>query len=217
MRSPYDGSCNFTVCTFTQKKLLEILGLLEEQNLDIFLISGTWLKPVDIFKIPNYGTIRPDRLTDRCALFLASLRRPLCGLLCMVSPLHCLLDYAFASRDFVVGDYRWIFSGNLPTLQPETIMPKNSSGDRWRRTFCGKTFFDFVQGSGVTVHSQRNPTFYVSATGQASPISPWVRIWSWTSARTPVVQGRGLSRSSGMRVDGGRRLPMAYDADLTSE
>lgn len=56
--------CAWNSCGVSTRRL-ELLGVLEEQNIDMLLIGKTWLRPGDIFLIHNYNTISSDRLSGR--------------------------------------------------------------------------------------------------------------------------------------------------------
>ena len=46
-----------------RNKHLELSKFLNEHNIDIAIITKTWLKPSDNFKLRNYNTYRKDRPT----------------------------------------------------------------------------------------------------------------------------------------------------------
>lgn len=56
-------------------KFIELQELLEDKNIDIFLIQETFLKPHKKFGIPNYKIYRTDRLDGKCGGTLIGIKK----------------------------------------------------------------------------------------------------------------------------------------------
>ncbi|KAK9720044.1 Endonuclease-reverse transcriptase [Popillia japonica] len=183
MISPINsGIAGFTLaasnaCGVRDKKD-ELALFLVEQNLDVALISETWLRPVDSLRFPNYCTYRADRLTGRnggvAVLVKKNLHhRPLyvSGLHFVeavgieisirgLGPLKVFSVYAPPGRDCDWTDLDLLLSADAPALAAGDFNAKHRSwGCRVANGYRGK-LFDYLSTIPVSLHSPNAPTFF---------------------------------------------------------
>lgn len=155
----------------------ELRIFIEEQHLDILLISETWLRPANKLTIPNYHTYRSDRLTGRNGGVAILIKKDLNHTPIYLSGLHFLeavgvqisvrslgplrvFVYAPPGRGSDWRDLDLLFDGDIPALAAGDFNAKHGSWGCRSTNGYGSGLFNYLSPIPISVHPPDNPTFY---------------------------------------------------------
>lgn len=160
-------------------KIAPLKNLLQEQNIDIALISETLLGPGDGLKVANYHSYRQDEHTgQRCYRGLAVLVRrriihqPLprlhtrtlqaLGIEILVAgnPIKIFSIYKPPVEKLSATDVLEIFSSDLPTIAAGDWNSKHTAWNSSTITLAGRQLFNIAEQHNLSVSGPDTPTRY---------------------------------------------------------
>ncbi|KAK9717087.1 Endonuclease-reverse transcriptase [Popillia japonica] len=161
-----------------KEKRSELIEVLERYDIDILLVSETFLKPGHKFALPGYSVCRVDRLRTKGGDTLNAMRSHLRHVypeppemtsleaavavveVRAVGPIRVFSTYAPPSRPFSADNYQSIFSYDEPTLVIGDLNAKHPFwGCRVSNGF-GKHLLQFLNGCDVRVHAPEETTYF---------------------------------------------------------
>lgn len=159
-------------------KKQELIQFTIEHNTDIILISETWLREANKFKIPNYYTYREDRKTGPGGGVAILIKKTINHELITIDNLQTLESiglqinlegtgktnifaaYYPPGKTFVENDYKKILDLNFPTIIAGDLNAKHPSWNSRTINNYGRKLQQLTTTNNIQTLAPTDPTFY---------------------------------------------------------